>query len=65
MRLGGLTPGQVCVREVGLKEHGLSRLEAHVVEEVRREAADVARELLTQPQDQLPLHVRHVLASSA
>ena len=51
-----LTSRQVGVGQVGLQEHGLSRLQTHHVEEIDAESSSITRKLPVQLQDDLPFH---------
>ena len=57
-----LTSGQVGVGQVGLQEHGFSRLQTHHVEEVDAESARVPGELPVQLQDDLPFHRLQIIS---
>lgn len=52
-RMGGRTSVKVGVWLVGSQEHGLARLQLHVVEEVDGEAADVSGVLAVEAEQQL------------
>lgn len=57
-----LTSRHICMWFISLQEHGLTRLECHDIEKITDERACVPRILLTQPQENLTIHIGNILA---
>lgn len=57
-----LTSINVSMRLVGSQEHGLSRLQNHIIQEVNGEAADVSWILGVEAQQELPVAAGRVLS---
>ena len=60
--LGVLTSRQIGVGQVGFQEHGLSRLQAHHIEEIDTESSSVTRKFPVQLQDDLPFNRLQIIS---